>query len=183
MGLPEHFEFTGGTPEANLAWYYEVITTSVIASLVGFWLVLSLVSAKNEVVKAYTFPTEVLNGTYVDLYLENSYLAINLALNTRLDLSEADRSICKEHVDFMICHADKAVMNRELKTCFLSLYLQADDAPRNCERRLHTVPPAPFLIRHGTEILFYTPEPRRAFFLCKLQNRWQTTTRTLNGCA
>jgi hypothetical protein len=36
-------------------------------------------------------------------------------------------------------------------------------------------------MRHGTEIVFYTPEPRRAFFRYKLQNRWQTTTRTLNG--
>jgi hypothetical protein len=137
--------------------------------------------AQYEVVKAYTFPTEVLNSTYVELYLEKPYLAINLALNTRFDLSEADWSICKEHEEFMICHADKAVMNREFKTCLLSLYLQADDAPRICERRLHTVPPAPFLIRHGTEIVFYTPEPRRAFFRCRLQNRWQTTTRTLNG--
>jgi hypothetical protein len=37
------------------------------------------------------------------------------------------------------------------------------------------------LIRHGTEIVFYTPEPRRAFFRCKLQNRWQATTRALHG--
>jgi hypothetical protein len=81
----------------------------------------------------------------------------------------------------MICPADKAVMNREFKTCFLSLYLQAEDAPRVCERRLHSVPPAPFLLRHGTHIVFYTPEPRRAFFRCKLENRWQTTTRTLHG--
>jgi hypothetical protein len=105
----------------------------VIASPGGFWLVLSLplkdFSAQYEVVKAYTFPTEVLNNTYVELYLEKPYLAINLALITWLYLSEADWSIYKEHEEFLICPADKAVMNREFKTCLLSLYLQADDAP------------------------------------------------------
>jgi hypothetical protein len=79
----------------------------------------------------------------------------------------------------MICPA--AVLNREFKTYLLSLYLQADEAPRICERLLHTVPPAPFLIRLGTEIVFYTPEPRRVFFRCKEQNRWQTSTRALKG--
>jgi hypothetical protein len=87
------------------------------------------VSAQYEVVKAYTFPTEVLNNTYVELYLERPYLAINLDLNTRLDLSEADWSICKEHEEFMICPADKAVLNREFKTCLLSLYMQENEAP------------------------------------------------------
>jgi hypothetical protein len=71
MGLPEHFELAGGNPESDLAWYYEVVTTSVIASPGGFWLVLSLplkdVSAQYEVVKAYTFPTKVINNTYVIL--------------------------------------------------------------------------------------------------------------------
>jgi hypothetical protein len=131
-------------------------------------------------VKAYTSPTEVLNSTYVEIYLEKPYLAINLAQNTRLDLSEAELNNCKEHDDFMICPADKTVMNREFKTCLLSLYLQAEDAPRVCERRLHMVPPEPFLLRNGTDIVFYTPEPRRAYFRCKLENRWQTTTRSLH---
>jgi hypothetical protein len=53
------------------------------------------VSAKFEVIKAYTLPTKVVNNTYVELYLEKPYLALNLALNTRLDLSEADWSKCK----------------------------------------------------------------------------------------
>jgi hypothetical protein len=162
LGLPDDFELAGGNPESDLAWYYEVVTASVIASPGGFWLVLSLplkdVSAQYEVVKAYTFPTEVLNNTYVELYLEKPYLAINLALNTRLDLSEADLANCKDHDEFLICPADKAVMNREFETCLLSVYLQAEDAHRVCERRLHAVPPAPFLLRHGTEIVFYTPE-------------------------
>jgi hypothetical protein len=65
-----------------------------------------------EVVKAYTFPTQALNNTYVKVYLERPYLAFNLALNTRLDLSEADLANCKEHDEFMICPANKAVMNR-----------------------------------------------------------------------
>jgi hypothetical protein len=43
------------------------------------------------------------------------------------------------------------------------------------------VPPAPFLIRHGSEIVFYTPEPYRVFFRCNRQNRWQTDARTLQG--
>jgi hypothetical protein len=132
-------------------------------------------------VKAYTFPTDVLNSTYVEIYLEKTYMAINLAQNTRLYLSEADLTNCKEHDDFIICSADKAVMNREFKTCLLSLYLQAEDAPRVCERRLHTVPPAPLLLRNGTDIVFYTTEPRRVFFRCKLENHWQTTTRSLHG--
>jgi hypothetical protein len=161
LGLPE---LAGGNPESDLAWYYEVVTTSVIASEAGFWLVLPLplkdVSAKFEVVKAYTFPTKVVNNTYVELYLEKPYLALNLALNTRLDLSEADWSMCKEHEEFLICPADKAVLNREYKTCLLSLYLQANEAPRLCERRLHAVPPAPFLIRHGSEIVIYTTRYR-----------------------
>jgi hypothetical protein len=131
-GLPEHFELAGGPPEANIAWYYEVVTTTVIASPGGFWLVLAIplkdVSAQYEIAKAYTFPTEVLNGTYVEVYLEKPYLAINLALNTRLDLSEADLANCKDHDEFLICPADKAVMNREFETCLLSLYLQAEDA-------------------------------------------------------
>jgi hypothetical protein len=185
LGLPEHFELAGGNPESDLAWYYEVVTTSVIASPGGFWLVLSLslkdVPAQYEVVKAYTFPTKVINNTYAELYLEKPYLALNLALNTRLDLSEADWSICKEHDEFMICPADKAVMYREFKACLLSLYLQAKEAPQLCERRMHAVPPAPFLIRHGSEIVFYTPEPYRVFFRCKRQNRWQTDARSLQG--
>jgi hypothetical protein len=90
LGLPEHFELAGGTPEVDIAWYYEVVTTSVIASPGGFWLALSIplkdVSAQYEIVKAYMFPTEVLNNTYVEVYLENPYLAINLAQNARLDL-------------------------------------------------------------------------------------------------
>jgi hypothetical protein len=87
LGLPEHFELAGGTPEVYMSWYYEVVTTSVIASPGGFWLVLSIplkdVSAQYEMVKAYTSPTEVLNSTYVEIYLEKPYLAINLAQNTR----------------------------------------------------------------------------------------------------
>jgi hypothetical protein len=43
------------------------------------------------------------------------------------------------------------------------------------------VPPAPFLRPHGTEIVFYTPEPSRVFIRCKQQNRWQTAARTLQG--
>jgi hypothetical protein len=42
LGLPEHFHLAGGTPEVDMAWYYEVVTTSVIASPGGFWLVLSI---------------------------------------------------------------------------------------------------------------------------------------------
>jgi hypothetical protein len=32
LDLPERFELAGGTPEVDIAWYYEVTTTSVIAS-------------------------------------------------------------------------------------------------------------------------------------------------------
>jgi hypothetical protein len=46
------------------------------------------------------------------VYLEKPYLAIILSLNTRLGLSEADLANCKGHDEFMICPADKAVMNR-----------------------------------------------------------------------
>jgi hypothetical protein len=81
----------------------------------------------------------------------------------------------------MICPADRAVMNHDFKKCLLSSYLQAEDAPRVCERRLHTVPPEPFLLRHGADIVFYTPGPCRAFFRCQLGNRWQTTTSSLHG--
>jgi hypothetical protein len=168
-----------------MAWYYGVITNSVIASPEGVWLVLSIplkdVLAQYEMVKAYTFPTEVLNSAYVEIYLEKPYLTINLAKNTRLDVSEADLTNCNKYEQFMICPADKTVMNREFKSSFLSLCLKAEDAPRICERRLHTVPPEPFLLRYGTDIVFYTPEPCRAFFRCKLENRWQTTTRSLHG--
>jgi hypothetical protein len=36
LGLPEHFELAGGNPDAEMAWYYEVVTTLVIASPGGF---------------------------------------------------------------------------------------------------------------------------------------------------
>jgi hypothetical protein len=54
----------------------------------------------------------------------------------------------------MICPADRAEMNHESKTCPLSLYLQAKDAHRVCESRLHTVPPEPLLLRHGAGVVF-----------------------------
>jgi hypothetical protein len=80
---------------------------------------------------------------------------------------------CKEHEDFMICPADRAVINHEFKTCLLSLYLQAEDASRVCERRLHTVQKEPFLLLHGADIIIFAPVPGRAFFRYQLGNRWK----------
>jgi hypothetical protein len=65
LWLPENFELAG-SHQFDIAWFYEVVTTTVVASPDGFWLALSIslkdVSAQFEVSKAYTFPTEVANG-------------------------------------------------------------------------------------------------------------------------
>jgi hypothetical protein len=118
VGLPENFELAG-SHHLDLAWFYEVVTATVVASPGGFWLALAIplkdVSAQFEVTKAYTFPTEVANKTYIKLHLEKPYLALNVAQNSRLDLSERDMIRCREHADFSICPADKSVLNYEIK--------------------------------------------------------------------
>jgi hypothetical protein len=81
----------------------------------------------------------------------------------------------------IICPADHSVLNYDHKTCLLSLYLQLEDATKNCGRRLHTTAPEPFLFRQGSTVVFYTAVASRTFFLCKQGGRRQTTTRTLHG--
>jgi hypothetical protein len=94
LGLPENLELAGGSQQHDLAWFYEVVTATVVASPTGFWLALAIplkdVSAQFELYKAYTFPREVYNRTYVELHLEKQYLAINVAQNSRLDLTGSD---------------------------------------------------------------------------------------------
>jgi hypothetical protein len=176
LGLPENFELAGGSQHHDLAWFYVAVTATVVASPTGFWLALAFplkdVSAQFELNKDYT---------YVVLHLEKRYLAINVAQNSRLDLSESDLKRRREHTDFMICPADHSVLNYDHKTCLLSLYLQLERATRICERHLHTNAPEPFLLQQGSTVVFFTATASWTFFRCKQGGRHQTTTHMLRG--
>jgi hypothetical protein len=94
LGFFKNFEMAWLIQNVNMPWYNDVITTSVIASPGGFWLLVSgplkYVSVQYEVVKAYTFPTVDFNNKYVEVYLGKPCVATNLCMNTRLHWLESD---------------------------------------------------------------------------------------------
>ena len=131
--------------------------------------------------KADTFPVEVVNGTLVQYQPSEPYLAMNLAQNSHLTLSEAEMLRCKKHPELRICPADNPVITNSPNSCLASLFLQTKDAPITCGRRVLSRPPGSTLSRHGVVIVYYTNGPQQAFFQCKQGSAWLTTTHTLQG--
>lgn len=113
--------------------------------------------------------------------LKEQYLAVIIAQRTHLAINENDLRQCRGRPKYKICPAEKAVLNNEITTCSLSLYLQMDNLHTVCERRVYMTPPVPTLIWHGAAIIFHSPESRQAFFRCKRETKCETSTYSLKG--
>jgi hypothetical protein len=171
LSLPEGYELAARLPDNDLSSYYMYVSANGLVSPRGFLLVLSIplkdVTSLFEIFKIFMFPSEVFNGTYVQFQFEEQYLALSIAQQTHLALNENDLRQCRGRPEYKICPAAKAVLNNEITTCALSLYLQMDNMHSVCECRVYMTPPAPNLIRHGAAVVFHSPEPHQAFFRCK----------------
>jgi hypothetical protein len=156
LGLPENFDLIMGLKD--MSFYYEYIESGVIATKHGILLSLSIplreVTIEFEVLKMFSFPTAIMNDTYVQFYVSDTYLAINMAQRTHIALSAEDMGRCFGPDDFKICPADCAILANDFKTYALSLYLQADIVHTNCDRRVYAVPPSPTLLRHGDVVVY-----------------------------
>jgi hypothetical protein len=182
--LPDGYELTMEIQD-NLPWFYQYVTADIAAAETGFLLVLSLplkdLTTHYEVYKLFTFPTESFNGTWVRLIAEAPYFAINLVHRAHLLLSETNMKQCKGGQDLKVCPADVAALNNEILTCSLSLYLQLGQVPKLCAHEVLWSAPNTTLLRHGALVLFYTLEPRRAFFRCRNNAKWTSEALVLNG--
>jgi hypothetical protein len=118
---------------------------------------------------------------YTRLVIDTPYFAVNLMQRTHLLLSASDMGQCRGGSELQVCPANVAVLNNEIKSCPLSLYLQLGQAPQVCAQELLRSPPNTSLFRHGALVLFYTNTPRRAFFKCRNESQWISSTYTLNG--
>jgi hypothetical protein len=157
----------------------------MLGSPTGFLLLLSIplkdVTTQFELYRVYAFPTDIGNKTYAHLHLVNAYFAVNVPQRTHLALSQNGLLWCKVHHELKICPADHPEFSHETNTCPLSLYLQIDTVNEICPRRMSMSPPPPTLLRQGSAILFHMAEARQAFFRCKREQKWESSTLTFNG--
>jgi hypothetical protein len=139
------------------------------------------ISTQFELFKLFSFPTASVNGTFAKLQVEHPYFAINLMQRSHLLLSESDIRQCMGRQELKICPADVAVLNNEVLTCPLSLFLQRGQAKTLCGQRILRSPPPTTLLRHGAVVLFHTQESHRAFFRCRNGTRWEALAVSLEG--
>jgi len=76
LGLPHKFDLIKGL--LDMSFYYEYIETGVIATkrriLLSFSIPLREVNTQFEIFKIFSFPTNVLNNTYVQLHVTRTWL-------------------------------------------------------------------------------------------------------------
>jgi len=183
LGLPENFNLIKGLQD--LPFYYEYIETGVMATKKGILLSLSIplreVNTQFEVFRIFMFPTVLLNHTYIQFDIHDTYLAVNMAQRAHISLSAEYVSRCTGPEDFKICPSDCAILTTEVKTCAMSIYLQTDSLDANCDRRVYPVRPSHTLLRHGATVVYYCPIPQRVFFRCRRDVGWETTSVELHG--
>ena len=96
-----------------MSFYYEYIETGVIATKKEILLSLSIplreVNTQFEIFKIFSFPTAVLNNTYMQFHVSDTYLAVNMAQRTHIGLSAEYMGRCTGPDDFKnlpvrLCH-------------------------------------------------------------------------------
>jgi hypothetical protein len=80
--LPEGLELAAGSDYGSTAWYYEIVKTTLVSGPRGFFLILSFplkdVNREFTLFRIYTFPTKVLNGTFMGYQTEGAFFAVSL---------------------------------------------------------------------------------------------------------
>jgi hypothetical protein len=184
LSLPDSYELIRGV-SSDLSWFYKFVSADMVATDKGFLRLLSIplkdITTQYEMYRIFSFPIAAFDGTFTRLVIDTPYFAVNLMQHTHLLLSASDMGQCRGGPELQVCPANVAVLNNEIKSCPLSLYLQLGQAPQVCAQELLRSPPNTSLYRHGALVLFYTDSPRRAFFKCRNESQWISSAYMLNG--
>jgi hypothetical protein len=172
-----------GTQFNIMPWYVKHVKAALLADLYDFVLVmyfpLTMVDRKYELFKVISFPSQILNNTYIRFNLDTEYFAISTLHQIYISLNEREMRRC-EGASIMVCPADRAVKSKRPETCALSLFLQRRSV-QECHRVITVKQPPAMFERHSTLVLYYTPEPRTAHFRCRnSRGEWATDSLQLD---
>jgi hypothetical protein len=96
--LPAGYALVTQADSQGLVWYYEFVTAGLVSTSKGFNLILAVPTRdlyrQFEFYRLYTFPSEVINGTFVKFELEHECLAIHALQHTYMLMSEFELSKC-----------------------------------------------------------------------------------------
>jgi hypothetical protein len=184
LHLPAGYALVTQANAQGLVWYYEFVTAGLLSTSQGFKLILAIpirdLYRQFELYRLYTFPTEVINGTFVKFEVEHEYLAVHALQHTYMVMSEVELSKCPGR-EPRICAVDVPVYRTDVRTCALSLYLQSGDVRGLCRRTVSTDVPTPVLRRHGSLVVYHFTTPRQVHVRCQEEGKWESTFLSLHG--
>ena len=186
LSLPSGFELILGSHYSSTPWYFSNIRAAMLADYHSFMLMIRLPlttgDRKFEVLRTFAFPKKISDGTYVSIYFEHGYLAVNNYYQKYLTLTDFELSQCKGE-NIKICEASKPVRSKdsELNECEFHMFLNAEAANSKCRRLVSADPPVPDLRRHGDVILYFMPEPSQVVLRCRHNQSWVTNSIVVEG--
>jgi hypothetical protein len=119
LNLPDLYRLVAGVDPSSVAWYFEYVQTTMVASLHGFMLILSIPLAdasRFELFQMHAFPAHVFNQTFVSYNPGSSYLAVSVLQRTHFTVTESELLQCKG-IGFKVCPASRSVYSTQAETC------------------------------------------------------------------
>jgi hypothetical protein len=120
LTLPQGYALAVDAASRGLIWYYQNVQASLITTTHGFLLVLAVpikdVYRQYDLYKAYSFPREVTNGTFVKYQLEKAYLAIQALHHAYVLITEEELSKCPGR-EPKICATTVPIYGPEIDLC------------------------------------------------------------------
>ena len=184
LRLPEGYELVFGAQPGSTPWYVKYVKAAMLADLHSFYVImyfpLTSFDRTYQLYKAVTFPTYLMNGTYVSYVLDAEYVATNMHRQAWFTLSERELKLC-DGDNMKVCPANKAINYAGTDSCVLALFLQHDNAKQVCRRSISSQPPSPRLERRDSSVVYHFPEPRNVNLRCRDGENWVTTNIALEG--
>jgi hypothetical protein len=184
LSLPEGYALMAGSDMGNMAWYYELVQASMLASPRGFIIVLTIpltdVNRRYELYRTYSFYSKLSNHSFVRYAISGDFFAVNVHQQTHFTMTESELLRCKGQ-GIKVCPATRPVFSVEQETCPWSLYMKLEHSREVCSRQITTVAPHPTLERQGTALIYHFMAPIQVFFRCHQRTGWTMESLVLEG--
>ena len=151
LQLPGGYTLIGGIRRENVHLYYELIQTSIVATLHDIKLILHIPLKSQEqrftLYRIIILPERISSERFIQYSVDHAYFGLNNNQRDYILLTEAQFNHCTKG-SIVMCSANTPVYHNPMITCIGNLYFQSKNKSL-CQRKLFLRHQTAILQRHG----------------------------------